>query len=131
MNRILCLGRLLHHHAPSSSRFLPLLYPFVGDSSGTFCPLTPMKPRLILPSLMRRPATNLAVLMPMAKQIPCAGRITAVLTPMTSPREFTKGPPELPGLSAASVWMTLSISRPDVERSDRPSALTTPVVTVH
>jgi len=25
----------------------------------------------------------------------------------------------------------LSISRPDVERSDRPSALTTPVVTVH
>ena len=30
--------------------------------------------------------------------------------PMTSPRESTSGPPELPGLRAASVWMTLSIS---------------------
>src|SRR5438477_7489119 len=38
-----------------------------------------------------------------AKQIPCAGRMTAVLTPTTRPRESTSGPPELPGLSAASV----------------------------
>src|SRR5678816_822738 len=30
----------------------------------------------------------------------------AVLTPITSPRESSKGPPELPGLSAASVWIT-------------------------
>src|SRR5436305_1579774 len=37
-------------------------------------------------------ATNLAVLIPMAKQIPCAGRITAVLTPITSPRELSGGP---------------------------------------
>ncbi len=29
---------------------------------------------------------NLAVLIGMAKQMPCAGRMTAVLTPMTSPR---------------------------------------------
>jgi hypothetical protein len=28
-----------------------------------------------------------------------------VLTPITSPRAFTRGPPELPGLIAASVWM--------------------------
>ena len=34
---------------------------------------------------------------------PCAGRMTAVLTPITSPREFSSGPPEFPGLSAASV----------------------------
>jgi hypothetical protein len=33
-------------------------------------------------------------------------------------------------LSEASVWSTSSISRPDCARSDRPSALTTPVVTV-
>ena len=65
----------------------------------------------------------------MAKQIPCAGRIDAVFTPMTSPRELTSGPPELPGFSAASVWMMLSMSRPDCERSERPSALTTPAVT--
>ena len=29
----------------------------------------------------------------------------AVLMPMTSPSMSTKGPPELPGLMAASVWM--------------------------
>ena len=56
--------------------------------------------------------------------------ITAVLMPMTSPREDTSGPPELPGLSAASVWITSSISRPVAARSERPSAETTPVVTV-
>ena len=42
----------------------------------------------------------------------------------------TSGPPELPGLSAASVWMMSSISRPERARSERPSALTTPAVTV-
>ena len=56
--------------------------------------------------------------------------IIAVFTPITSPRESTSGPPELPGLSDASVWITLSISRPDFPRSERPSALTTPAVTV-
>src|SRR6266581_3740282 len=75
--------------------------------------------------------TGFAVLMAMAKQSPCAGRITAVFTPITSPREVTSGPPELPGLSAASVWTTSSISRPECDLSERPSALTTPAVTVH
>ena len=56
--------------------------------------------------------------------------ITAVLMPTTSPCDDTSGPPELPGLSAASVWITSSISRPLRERSERPSAETTPVVTV-
>ena len=54
----------------------------------------------------------------------------AVLMPITSPREETSGPPELPGLSAASVWITSSISRPERARSERPSAETTPAVTV-
>ena len=31
------------------------------------------------------------------------------LTPITSPRPFSSGPPELPWLIAASVWMTWSI----------------------
>src|SRR5258708_2297494 len=62
--------------------------------------------------------------------MPCAPAITAVLMPMTSPREETSGPPELPGLRAASVWITSSISRPDTLRSERPSADTTPAVTV-
>ena len=36
----------------------------------------------------------------------------------------------MPGLSAASVWMTSSITRPDWVGSDRPSALTIPAVTL-
>jgi hypothetical protein len=81
------------------------------------------------PSRIRRDATHLAVLLAMAKQMPCAGRMTAVLTPITSPRELTSGPPELPGFKAASVWIRLSISRPVAARSERPSELTTPAVT--
>ena len=65
-----------------------------------------------------------------AKHRPCAPWITAVLMPTTSPRAVTSGPPELPGLSAASVCNTSSIRRPERLRSERPSALTTPAVTV-
>ena len=83
------------------------------------------------PSLINQAATNSAVLLAMAKQIPCAGRMTAVFTPMTSPREFTSGPPELPGFNAVSVWMMFSMSRPESARKERPSALTTPAVTVY
>ena len=36
---------------------------------------------------------------------------TAVLMPTTRPRPSASAPPELPGLSAASVWITLSITR--------------------
>ena len=36
----------------------------------------------------------------------------AVLTPITSPREFTNGPPELPGFRAASVWSAPLIANP-------------------
>ena len=57
---------------------------------------------------------------------------TAVLMPTTRPRESARAPPELPGLSAASVWITSSMSRavlrPRAGRL-RPSALTTPAVT--
>ena len=50
--------------------------------------------------------------------------------PMTSPADDTSAPPELPGLSAASVWITSSIGRPCCAASERPSAETTPAVTV-
>src|SRR4030095_9459743 len=36
---------------------------------------------------------------------------TAVLMPTTRPAESARAPPELPGLRAASVWMTSSMSR--------------------
>ena len=66
-----------------------------------------------------------------AKQMPCAGRMTAVFTPMTEPSLATRAP-ELrsSGLSAASVCSTLSSSRPVCARIERPSALTMPAVTV-
>jgi hypothetical protein len=35
-----------------------------------------------------------------------------VLMPMTSPWELSSGPPELPGLMAASVWMASSMGAP-------------------
>ncbi len=55
-----------------------------------------------------------------------------MLIPTTRPRASASAPPELPGFSAASVWITSSITRPaDPLRvgSARPSALTTPAVT--
>ena len=52
------------------------------------------------------------------------------LTPMTSPAVFSSGPPELPGFSAASVWMTLEIEKPSGALISRCSADTTPVVSV-
>ena len=54
----------------------------------------------------------------------------AVLMPITAPAESSSGPPELPGLSGAVCWMTLSIRRPFCPRSERPVALTMPAVTV-
>ncbi len=75
-------------------------------------------------------STNCAVLLATAKQIPCAPEMIAVLMPITSADDDTSGPPELPGLSAASVWITSSMVRPLTERIERPSADTTPAVTV-
>src|SRR5262245_34537583 len=57
---------------------------------------------------------------------------TAVLIPTTLAWLSASAPPELPGFSAASVWITSSIRRPAEPLrvgSDRPSALTTPAVT--
>ena len=48
---------------------------------------------------------------------------------MTSPRRFSSGPPELPGLIAASVWI-ISLQRRSVIGKSRSVALTTPTVTV-
>ena len=69
----------------------------------------------------------------MAKPIPALvpdGDRIAVLTPITRPAESSSGPPEFPGLMAASVWITLVISRPALVGSRRLSALMMPVVSV-
>ena len=54
----------------------------------------------------------------------------AVFMPMTWPRVFSSGPPELPGLIAASVWMIPLIIRPFLALSERSRLLTIPEVSV-
>merc|ERR1719231_1159490 len=74
--------------------------------------------------------TQLAVDAGTEKERFCAPAMIAVLMPTTREQESTRGPPELPGLSATSVWMIPSIIFPSFARSDRPSAETTPAETV-
>src|SRR5439155_1625995 len=97
---------------------------------GVAAPPIPRYARRTRPSRMSMPATMRAVAAGIAKQIPCAVGMIAVLMPTTLACVSTSGPPEFPGLSAASVWMTFSMSRPSRADKDRPRALTTPVVTV-
>jgi hypothetical protein len=52
------------------------------------------------------------------------------LMPITRPAASSSGPPELPGLIAASVWMTSRIVKPFGALIWRCRALTTPVVSV-
>ena len=78
---------------------------------------------------------GLATSIGIAKPRPWAFVLTAVLMPMTWPELFTSGPPELPGLMAASVWIRLrSVSALVWLASDaviwRPRPETMPVVTV-
>ena len=68
---------------------------------------TPSQPRLVLPYLISWATTPLARFEGMAKPIPTEppeGEI-AVLMPITSPFSLNIGPPELPLLIGASVWM--------------------------
>ncbi len=96
----------------------------------TVCASMPRWARRTCPCATNSPTTRRAVLLEMAKHRPCAPPIIAVLMPTTSPDPATSGPPELPGFKAASVWITSSMSRPPRARSERPSAETTPAVTV-
>jgi hypothetical protein len=70
----------------------------------------------------------------MAKPTPLnapEGLAMAVLMPISRPLESNRGPPLLPGLMAASVWITPAIGRPVAADSiSRPTPLTIPVVSV-
>jgi hypothetical protein len=48
-------------------------------------------------------------------------------TPITSPSAFSSGPPELPGLIEASVWIAPSIWNSVSDSIERSSAETTPI----
>ncbi len=69
----------------------------------------------------------------MAKPTPAKapeGLTIAELTPINRPELSNKGPPELPGLMGASVWIMPLAVCPDSPAISRPSALTIPVVKV-
>ena len=69
---------------------------------------TPIQPRWTCPNSARSRATRMARSIGIAKPRPTKPpdwvRMNA-LTPTTSPSALTSGPPELPGLMAASVWI--------------------------
>ena len=64
-----------------------------------------------------------------AKPMPLESVATAVLTPTTEPEASASGPPELPGLMAASVWIRLVIRVPLSTWMSRPLPDTMPLVT--
>jgi hypothetical protein len=69
---------------------------------------TPSQPRVTRPVAWSWGRMSLAMLIGTAKPIVLARGLIAVLMPITSPARFSSGPPELPGLMAASVWMKSS-----------------------
>ncbi len=68
----------------------------------------PSQPWLTLPLLISWVTTCFAMLTGMAKPMPWPAATMAVLIPITSPYMLSSGPPELPGLMEASVWMKSS-----------------------
>ena len=84
--------------------------------------LTPIHAWSTRPLSISSAATSRTVLIGIAKPMPTfppEGEKIAVFTPITWPRPFRSGPPELPWLMAASVWMTRSIVNSAGERSSR------------
>ena len=73
--------------------------------------LTPSQPRRVSPNSCNCCTTPFTTFEAIEKPIPIEpplGERIAVFTPMTSPRRLNSGPPELPRLIAASVWMKSS-----------------------
>ena len=73
--------------------------------------LTPSQPRVTLPLVRSWSTTARARLIGVAKPMPMLPPLwlkIAVLMPITRPCWSKSGPPELPGLIEASVWMKSS-----------------------
>ena len=105
----------------------------LATSEVTVPPLIPMKACLTSPLVARSSASDrvdrdreadadVAV-------APTAGRIWELI-PITLPSASISGPPELPGLIAASVWITWEMEKPLGAWIWRCSAETMPLVTV-
>ncbi len=93
-------------------------------------PWNPTHGRIMRPSLIRTGTTDFTRLIGIAKPMFCASGTIAVFMPMTSPHMFSRGPPELPGLIGASVWIKGSLNDSGVSGRMRLTPLTMPRVTV-
>ncbi len=78
------------------------------SSSVTSWIAIPSQPRTTRPPAMSWRITSFAWLIGIEKPMPCPAATIAVLIPITLPSRFRSGPPELPGLMDASVWMKFS-----------------------
>ena len=81
-----------------------------AGGSGRAPPAMPIQARRTRPSRISA-ATICAVVALTGTARPSPTPATAVLMPTTRPRPSTSAPPELPGFSAASVWITSSTTR--------------------
>ena len=88
---------------------------------------TPRNPRVTLPRSISWDRIDFSVLIGIAKLKPWVRSRTSVLIPTILPWALRSGPPELPGLIAASVCRKSSNCPPNPVR---PFALTIPSVTV-
>ncbi len=96
----------------------------------SFWIVTPSQARVTCPLSSSSGTSFLARLIGIAKPMPTLPPLwlkMAVVIPTTSPRSLNSGPPELPGLMGASVWMKSSYGPAPIAR---PLALTMPAVTV-
>ena len=92
--------------------------------------VTPSRPWLTLPCCWIWSLTFIATSIGIANARPWKPPVRlkiCELTPITSPLRLNSGPPELPGFTAASVWMNGTAASPG---SERDLALTMPEVTV-
>ena len=88
----------------------------------------PSQPRTTRPLAMSWAMMSLAMLIGIENPMPWPVDTMAVLMPTTRPSRFSSGPPELPGLIEASVWMNASyVATPT---RVRPVAEMMPAVTV-
>ena len=96
-------------HWPLQSRFSDLEEVSCAPRPRAVC--TPSQPRVTVPSSDKSATTSRTTSEGTAKPIPTdppPGDRIAVFTPITSPSLLNSGPPELPRLIAASVWMNSS-----------------------
>ncbi len=101
-----------------------------SGSSTSSWPMSPCQMPLRRRTLIMSAATRSMLSTGIANPIPWAPARMATFTPISSPLTLSSGPPELPGLMLASVWINALYDISLLSTTSRLVALTTPTVTV-